>query len=367
MTNISTASPTFIPCPFATESDAAFVLQNTNVAHEIDISEGIKNHVVKSKGHKAVPRAKFNGMLNLATQMPFYMQCGGTYTFDETISSFIGGYPKGAVLTYIVGNSFNFVTSMKDNNKDNFVSNPAFIDGNSWKMTTFSLIYPDYTRPIEPNGTSKLCYVYPYQGDANTFTFTTRHGYKTCEYSLKKSSGGFKINSYNAAMNAKQPDSGYYFRVLSEREGQGYKNYVTTPPEQFENRSVNTGLKCGAQIYCNKRGWFYLSLARVANTSVYTNACGGKTYFQGNPNCALITISDNNMGVTESNGVFNTILNSTTLEKGKILSSSFAGHQLAHQCYAWSLQLLIRRACYITIWQDCNPFYMFYNYFELKK
>ena len=364
--------PTYIQCPFANESDAAYILQNNSSADEIDIASGIKDTVVRDNGNKPVPRDKFNGMLNLATQMPFFLQCGGVLTFDETVSSSIGGYPKGAVLTYVAGKSFNFVTSMKDDNKDNFVENPSFINGVSWKMTSNALIYPDYTKPILPSsygtdeGKQKLAYHYPYIGEANTIMLQTRHGLKTGEFNYKKATNNIGVKGFNDGEFDKQQDMGIYFRVLSEKQGTRYNNYVTDPPETFEKRKINTNLACGAQIYLPKRGWFYLSLARIARTSSYTNKCGQTIYYQGNPNCAVITLSDGNLGVN-SNELTSYYLSSIGSQKYQVISTSFAGHSLAHQCYAWSIQMVIKRACYITIWQDCNPFYMFYNYFELKK
>ena len=75
MTNINTI-PRFLPCPFARDSDAAFVLQNNSASDTVDIENGLKPSL---DGLGAMPfaRGAMNGMLNLATQMPFYLQCGG--------------------------------------------------------------------------------------------------------------------------------------------------------------------------------------------------------------------------------------------------------------------------------------------------
>lgn len=43
----------------------------------------------------------FNGILNLVSQFYFFTQNGGTYTFNQSVSDAIGGYPEGARLWYV--------------------------------------------------------------------------------------------------------------------------------------------------------------------------------------------------------------------------------------------------------------------------
>lgn len=81
-------------------------------------------------------RKDFNGLGNLLSSFYYFVQNGGVYTFEQTVSDAIGGYPLGAVLYYTDGNGATYrVKSNKANNTDNFVSTPAFI-GDSWDIVS---------------------------------------------------------------------------------------------------------------------------------------------------------------------------------------------------------------------------------------
>lgn len=370
MTNINTI-PRFLPCPFARDSDAAFVLQNNSASDTVDIENGLKPSL---DGLGAMPfaRGAMNGMLNLATQMPFYLQCGGYLTFDEQVSRMIGGYPKGAVLSYVVGKTFGFVISMKDNNTDNFVDNPAYIDGKSWYMSQARSIFPDYRNQILPSGNGSdnmldnrgvgknwLAYFYPYAGNANTIAMASMNGHQTYVFDYNGYKGQSKITGWIKAWQKseweKQCDTSIYFRVIGDA---AHENSIQDPPETFNNQSVlpRSKLQLGAQIYLHERGWFYLSLARIVTTMQASKTIGNYTYVKGVPNCAMITLSDTPLASLNEKGT-----------GYQILSSSYAPHTLTHQSYAWTIQLLVRRKCYLQIWTRCPHFDMFYNYFKLKE
>lgn len=77
-------------------------------------------------------RADFNALGYLVSLYSFYLQCGGTFTFDSTTSTNIGGYPAGARLWYTNDSGVSMILrSTVDNNTDNFITNPSVI-GSSW-------------------------------------------------------------------------------------------------------------------------------------------------------------------------------------------------------------------------------------------
>lgn len=74
----------------------------------------------------------FNGFMKLWSSHLFSLQNGGRYTFDESVSTAIGGYPENACLWYVGSDGYlRYLKSTKDNNTDNFITNPDFI-GTSW-------------------------------------------------------------------------------------------------------------------------------------------------------------------------------------------------------------------------------------------
>ena len=83
------------------------------------------------------PRGQgMNGLLNLATDQKVYLQNGGIITFDENVSTTIGGYPQGAVLDYINNDTYSKVISLIDDNTVNFLING--IDGTNWQYLNTS-------------------------------------------------------------------------------------------------------------------------------------------------------------------------------------------------------------------------------------
>ncbi len=89
----------------------------------------------KKKGGLPPIGKDFNGILNLVSQFYFFTQNGGTYTFNQSVSDAIGGYPEGARLWYVDSSTgeASLLRSTKGNNTDNFVTNPEVI-GTSWVL-----------------------------------------------------------------------------------------------------------------------------------------------------------------------------------------------------------------------------------------
>lgn len=89
----------------------------------------------KKNGGQPPEGKDFNGILNLVSQFYFFTQNGGTYTFNQSVSDAIGGYPEGARLWYVDSSTgeASLLRSTKGNNTDNFVTNPEVI-GTSWVL-----------------------------------------------------------------------------------------------------------------------------------------------------------------------------------------------------------------------------------------
>lgn len=78
-------------------------------------------------------RQDFNGLGYLTSSHNFFAQNGNFYSFDNEVASSIQGYPQGAKLWYTDSdNNVRLLVSLKDDNMDNFITNPAVI-GVSWE------------------------------------------------------------------------------------------------------------------------------------------------------------------------------------------------------------------------------------------
>lgn len=95
-----------------------------------------------------------NGLFYLSSDQRVFLQNGGVITFEQAVSDLIGGYPAGAVLDYIADNTFVKVQSLIDDNTNNFVQNPSYIDGVRWQkitnagLTSLIVDYEDVELPI---------------------------------------------------------------------------------------------------------------------------------------------------------------------------------------------------------------------------
>lgn len=104
--------------------------QNSTGTYLASVDEGYPEITLTPIAEGGIPPAggDLNGMFNLLSQFYFFNQNGGTYTYNSTVSSMIGGYPKGAVLWYngIDGTHIQVVSNV-ENNTNNFIENPSFI------------------------------------------------------------------------------------------------------------------------------------------------------------------------------------------------------------------------------------------------
>lgn len=93
-------------------------------------------------GGVSVLRTETNGVLQFYSNVLYFMNQGGQFTFDVDQSTALGGYSEGAVLFDFATKSY--VISLIDNNTFDFVTTPSYIDGTHW-IKLNSLAYPDIT------------------------------------------------------------------------------------------------------------------------------------------------------------------------------------------------------------------------------
>ena len=140
-------------------------------------------------GGQYVKRAEMNGIFKLYSEHIEFINKGGSYTFNNDIAN-AGGYSQGATLWSDYYK--RFVTSLKDNNTDNFVTDVNKIDGISWGFTELSdyINIPEIpiTADLTTNGTEIVVYCgkSPQQSGAATNVATYNAKIK---FALKNSGG----------------------------------------------------------------------------------------------------------------------------------------------------------------------------------
>lgn len=120
--------------PFANDGDKNTIPASATSTGNASLAEGFPpiTQTPIEKGGIPPSRADFNGILNLATRLQYFLQQGGYFTFDTTVATLLGGYPENAVLYNLQSDgSIHLLKSAKTNNTDNFITTPSVI-GTSW-------------------------------------------------------------------------------------------------------------------------------------------------------------------------------------------------------------------------------------------
>lgn len=137
----SSEMPTRIamPQPFASGASATRATIESVSGDNLNYVDGFpyKYSLPASEGGKYVSRGEMNAIGNMASNDLHYFKCGGLNTFDAAFCAAVGGYPKGAVLDYIVGYKLHKVVSLIDNNTVDYTS--AGIDGTNWQWLNIDL------------------------------------------------------------------------------------------------------------------------------------------------------------------------------------------------------------------------------------
>ena len=137
MKKVDLPQPTLLLAPFCSEGNKNSIpYENTDSSNpqKADLKNGFPTKTQGSPDDGKLPpeRADFNGLGNLTTTYDFFYQAGGTFTFSQTISTAIGGYPLGARLWHTnSGGQSMILRSTKDDNTDDFTQDESYI-GSSW-------------------------------------------------------------------------------------------------------------------------------------------------------------------------------------------------------------------------------------------
>ena len=133
--------PTLLLKPFAQSGDKN-TLPNVNTdltnPQKADLTNGFPQITSEAPDDGGLPpeRADFNALGYLTTLYDYFYQCGGTFTFNSTICTAIGGYPAGARLWYTDNNGVTCILrSTKDNNTSDFTQDSSVI-GTDWVIDT---------------------------------------------------------------------------------------------------------------------------------------------------------------------------------------------------------------------------------------
>lgn len=138
----SLTQPTSLLKPFAESGDKnTLPVTNTDASNPqlADLTNGFPEVTGEDPDDGGLPpeRKDINGLGYLTTTYDYFYQAGGTFTFNTTISTAIGGYPLGARLWYTNGNGETSVLrSTVGNNTDNFNDGSETGIGTTWVKDT---------------------------------------------------------------------------------------------------------------------------------------------------------------------------------------------------------------------------------------
>ena len=92
-----------IPQPWANGGQHATIPNGATGTNRASFTEGwgVITSTPVDDGGLPPNRLDFNGLGYLATAVAYFLQNGGFYTFNSSVSTQIGGYPLGAVLWYV--------------------------------------------------------------------------------------------------------------------------------------------------------------------------------------------------------------------------------------------------------------------------
>lgn len=113
--------------PFASSGQKAEIPNSVAASsNRASMAEGWNSTTSTPVEQGGVPpnRLDFNGLGYMATALLYFMQQGGFFQYDSTISGYLGGYPKGAILWIVTNGIPQYaVRSTINNNTNNPASN----------------------------------------------------------------------------------------------------------------------------------------------------------------------------------------------------------------------------------------------------
>ena len=90
--------PPILVKPFANNGDKNTIPEDATGTQAASLEEGFPSITSTPISQGGIPpqRTDFNGLGYLLSSQFFYLQNGGSFTFNQDVSDAIGGYPQGA-------------------------------------------------------------------------------------------------------------------------------------------------------------------------------------------------------------------------------------------------------------------------------
>lgn len=122
--------------PFANSGQKAEIPNAATGTNRASMQEGWNSITSTPIDQGGTPpnRLDFNGLGYMATALLYFMQQGGFITYDSTISGYLGGYPKGAILWVVDNGVPQYAVRSTVNNN---TANPAS-DMTGWEKLTIN-------------------------------------------------------------------------------------------------------------------------------------------------------------------------------------------------------------------------------------
>ena len=122
--------------PFANSGQKAEIPNAATGTNRASMQEGWNSITSTPIDQGGTPpnRLDFNGLGYMATALLYFMQQGGFITYDSTISGYLGGYPKGAILWVVDNGVPQYAVRSTANNN---TANPAS-DMTGWEKLTIN-------------------------------------------------------------------------------------------------------------------------------------------------------------------------------------------------------------------------------------
>ena len=286
--------PTLLLKPFCDSGDKntiPSVNTDTTNPQRADLTDGFPAITSEAPEDGGLPpeRKDLNALGYLTTSYDFFYQAGGTFTFNQTISTAIGGYPLGARLWHTNADGVSMILrSTKQNNTDDFTSDSSYI-GTSWVIESMAgmeynqLSLFDYK--FSDKIINKMAWV---RSDTNSWLYSStystayQHLIDDVGFIVKNDSGTVKIT-----VSASGYTSGDYVRSSADDKtidgivyyAWAYSTgilYVTLDTSSMSADDAVAALQ-GQRIYKYENSDMFLTIHKITVETTDSYTIGGST------------------------------------------------------------------------------------------
>lgn len=282
MTQADIPSRIIIPSAFASKS--TFTLPDGSATSEgnvVNFADGFPSvYGCPSGGNgKFVTRDEMNALGKVATLDHYIRACGGVFQFDPQFAALKGGYAKGAILDYVVGNRMYKVISLVDNNLVDYTGGEPVTVGSvstiSGKVDGINWMYCMGTDGVNQDDVGVICEIGDYDGSKSVVQEVLVRCF------CAPMTGLFGVSG-SAAFNQTSPEgsTNHYSVGIWIKEGTndpdslaGETLDTSTDKKIFHTGSSAEGGNQGTTIAkCTKGNWYavYLTLtyAKIENSTL---------------------------------------------------------------------------------------------------